>query len=70
MPDYAILPVADLLVDEQNPRLSRPSSGQKEAIEALAETQDRKLLNQSQGGMCICRVLGIWAGVSRECFGP
>ena len=45
MPDYAILPVADLLVDEQNPRLSRPSSGQKEAIEALAETQDRKLLN-------------------------
>ena len=29
-----------------------------------------KLLNQSQGGMCICRVLGIGAGVSRECFGP
>ena len=28
------------------------------------------LLNQSQGGMCICRVLGIGAGVSRECFGP
>ncbi len=27
-------------------------------------------LNQSQGGMCICRVLGIGAGVSRECFGP
>ena len=26
-------------------------------------------LNQSQGGMCICRVLGIGAGVSRECFG-
>ena len=28
------------------------------------------VLNQSQGGMCICRVLGIGAGVSRECFGP
>ena len=30
----------------------------------------RNSLNQSQGGMCICRVLGIGAGVSRECFGP
>ena len=29
-----------------------------------------RCLNQSQGGMCICRVLGIGAGVSRECFGP
>ena len=28
------------------------------------------VLNQSQGGMCICRVLVIGAGVSRECFGP
>ena len=28
------------------------------------------ILNQSQGGKCICRVLGIGAGVSRECFGP
>ena len=27
-------------------------------------------LNQSQGGKCICWVLGIGAGVSRECFGP
>ena len=32
--------------------------------------QEIKRLNQSQGGMCICRVLGIGAGVSRECFGP
>ncbi len=31
---------------------------------------DATALNQSQGGMCICRVLGIGAGVSRECFGP
>ena len=30
----------------------------------------KERLNQSQGGMCICRVLGIGAGVSRECFGP
>ena len=29
-----------------------------------------RVLNQSQGGKCICRVLGIGAGVSRECFGP
>ena len=27
-------------------------------------------LNHSQGGMCICWVLGIGAGVSQECFGP
>ena len=27
-------------------------------------------LNQSQGGMCICRMMGIGSGVSRECFGP
>ena len=33
-------------------------------------TEEDDLLNQSQGGMCICRVLGIGAGVSRECFGP
>ena len=33
-------------------------------------TARRLILNQSQGGMCICRVLGIGAGVSRECFGP
>ena len=30
----------------------------------------RFILNQSQGGMCIYRVLGIGAGVSQECFGP
>ena len=27
-------------------------------------------LNQSQGGMCICRMLRIWPGVSAECPGP
>ena len=39
------------------------------AIDAVASGR-RPVLNQSQGGMCICRVLGIGAGVSRECFGP
>ncbi len=43
MPDFAMVPVTNLLVDEQNPRLSQPSSGQREAIRALAETQGRKL---------------------------
>ena len=28
------------------------------------------VLNQSQGGMCICLRRGIVPGVSRECFGP
>ena len=28
------------------------------------------VLNQSQGGMCICRVMGIGSGVLQECFGP
>ena len=36
----------------------------------MLRDQRRGILNQSQGGMCICRVLGIGAGVSRECFGP
>ena len=40
-----------------------------ERLDLLAVDGDGKL-NQSQGGMCICRVLGIGAGVSRECFGP
>ena len=39
-------------------------------IEKLELRRKNLNLNQSQGGMCICRVLGIGAGVSRECFGP
>ena len=27
-------------------------------------------LNQSQGGMCICRMLGNVPGIWQECFGP
>ena len=43
----------------------------KHVMASLANwTKFRKDLNQSQGGMCFCRVLGIGAGVSRECFGP
>ena len=43
MPDFLSIPAANLLVDEQNPRLSQPSTGQRETIRALAEYQGRKL---------------------------
>ena len=56
-------------------------AGMMRGLSALAVKRGRPLplndtsytsedLNQSQGGMCICRVPGIGAGVSRECFGP
>jgi hypothetical protein len=35
---------ADLLIDEQNPRISQPNVGQHRAIQALAQRQRRKLL--------------------------
>ena len=43
----------------------------REFISSMNDPAVRTMLNlnQSQGGMCICRVLGIGAGVSRECFG-
>ena len=43
MPEDMVIPVASLLVDELNPRLTQPSSGQKNAIRALAIVQGRKL---------------------------
>ena len=46
------------------------TSHQAPATRESDDTTQLSLLNQSQGGMCICRVLGIGAGVSRECFGP
>lgn len=35
---------ADLLIDEQNPRLSQPNVGQREAHRAIAKNQQRKLV--------------------------
>jgi hypothetical protein len=35
---------ADLLIDDENPRISQPNLGQHEAIQALAQLQGRKLL--------------------------
>jgi hypothetical protein len=35
---------ADLLIDEQNPRISQPNVGQHRAIQALAQRQGRKLV--------------------------
>ena len=43
MHDNLTVPVASLLVDELNPRLAQPSSGQREAIRALSKVQGRKL---------------------------
>ena len=34
---------ADLLIDEENPRLSQPNIGQREAQRAIAHDQPRKL---------------------------
>ena len=59
--------IDDSVVREANRRLT-PSHARN--IQQYLEGQDNWILNQSQGGMCICRVLGIGAGVSRECFGP
>ena len=43
MPNYMMIPVANLLVDEQNPRLGQTSNGQRETIRSLAEAQGSKL---------------------------
>ena len=48
----------------------RQKAGLNRALATVGLGQNQQILNQSQGGMCICRVLGIGAGVSRECFGP
>jgi len=39
-----IISVADLLIDERNPRILQPNIGQHDAIRALAQLQGRKLL--------------------------
>ena len=51
-------------------RLDRDLTWRRRELTTLKFLVDGGVLNQSQGGMCICRVLGIGAGVSRECFGP
>ena len=43
MPDILDIPVRDLLVDGQNPRLSQANQGDRETLRALAQAQDRKL---------------------------
>jgi hypothetical protein len=43
MPDTIPIRPADLLIDEQNPRLSQPNVGQRAAQLALAHDQQKKL---------------------------
>ncbi|MDO8532889.1 MAG: hypothetical protein Q7T26_12140 [Dehalococcoidia bacterium] len=43
MPETIPIRVADLLVDEENPRLTQPNKGQRETLRALASYQGRKL---------------------------
>ena len=44
MADTLDIPVANLLVDGQNPRLSQSNQGDRETLRALAQAQERKLL--------------------------
>lgn len=44
MPETILLRPADLIFDEQNPRISTPNSGQREAHRAIAQVQDSKLI--------------------------
>lgn len=43
MADTIQIPVADLLFDEENPRLASPNQGQRETLRALAASQGQKL---------------------------
>ncbi len=43
MSEQATISVANLLIDEENPRLSQPNVGQREALRSLAVYQGRKL---------------------------
>ena len=46
------------------------SSVGEEHYEQWAGMGPEQVLNQSQGGMCICRKSGTGLGVSQEGFGP
>ncbi len=48
MPSPTTIRVADLLIDEENPRLPTPNKGQREALRKIAEDQDRKLLKLAE----------------------
>ena len=43
MAENASIPLADLLIDAENPRLPQPNVGQREALRAIASHQGRKL---------------------------
>ena len=43
MSDIIDIPVADLLFDEENPRLASPNQGQRETLRSLATNQGTKL---------------------------
>lgn len=43
MPDQVPIPVTDLWLDEENPRLATPNQGQRETIRALAVSQGNRL---------------------------
>ena len=48
MADTRVIPIENLLIDEQNPRLAQPSNGQQAAIRDLASTLKTKLLRLAQ----------------------
>ena len=43
MPDPMPIPVVDLYLDEENPRLATPNQGQRETIRAMAAFQGNRL---------------------------
>ena len=43
MPETLPIRPADLLIDEENPRISQPNAGQNKAHQSLAQHQQRKL---------------------------
>ena len=43
MPDPMPLPITDILLDEENPRLATPNQGQRETIRAMASFQGSRL---------------------------
>jgi hypothetical protein len=44
MPEVVLASPADLLIDAENPRLSQPNTGQREALRAIAQLLKRKLI--------------------------